>query len=179
MKRKLAAVLILATVAMACNASQVQAYVNLAVGIALQVAKLAGLPASVATQVSSDLATANKLIADYQAADAKAKPGLLNEIDTYLQVAQTDLSGLLAAAHVVDPKLQDVIEASIGIAMTAVESIYQLENSRPSNALVKTAHVAVRISTAGTLPNGKPPTPAQLKDLYNATVAAYPQARLN
>lgn len=177
MKRKIVtgAILALAIFFEACNASTVQAYINLAVGIALQVAKLAGLPANAANQISADLATANKFIADLRVADAKAKPGILSEIDTYLNVAQSDLSGLLAAARVSDPKLQAVIQASIGIAITAVESIYQLENVRQPSATAK----VLTATLPGGGPGSKPLTPAQLKALYNQTVAAYPQAQLH
>ncbi len=154
-----------------CSAATAQAYINLAVGIALQIAQLAGLSPSAAGQVSGDLAVVNKFIADYKAADANAKPGILAEIDTYLTTAENDLMAILTASHVTDPKKQEAIRAGIAIAVTAVESIRALEGAHP-NAVARAARTVPGVPK-------RSGSPAQLKNLYNQTVRDYPQAQLH
>lgn len=156
-----------------CNAANIQAYVNLAAQIALQVAVLAGAPPAVAARVAGDLAKAQKLIADYQAASAAGKPGLAAEVDAALNVAQADLNDIFVAARIGDPKLQAVIRAALAIGITAIESIraLALKNAPP---LVKVTLRAKGI----VVPKGQVLTPAQLKAQYNQAVAAYPEAQL-
>jgi hypothetical protein len=180
-RKKIAVVVLSALLLVSCNASQVQAYINLAIGIALQVAKLAGLSPTSADRVSADLAVANKLIADYRHADATSKPGKLAEIDTALNVAENDLSDLLSAARVSDPKLQSAIRASISIAITAVESIRALENAKPSSPVAVAAKAAIAVMPgSGALPaNRDRLAPEKLKELYNLAVSDYPQAQLH
>jgi hypothetical protein len=161
----------------ACNAAAVQAYINLAVQIALQIAQLAGVSAQAAGAVSADLAVGQKLYNDLAAADAAARPGILSQIDAELTTAQADLQNIFTLSHINDPKLQGVIRASLAIGITAIESAraIMLGNQPAPNPIVKAARVAL---PGVVVPKGKALTPAQLKSLYNDTVANYPQARL-
>jgi hypothetical protein len=180
-KRLLLPILLSLTLVLSsCNAATIQAYINLAVQIALQIAQLAGAPSSLAQKVAGDLATANKLIADYKAADATAKPGLANQIDVYLTVAQTDLQNIFTSVNIVDPKLQGVIRASLAIGITVVESIRTIALANAPAPIVKAAKrtASVMPFPSVLVPKGKSLTPAQLKDLYNKTVANYPTAQL-
>ena len=159
----------------ACNASVVQAYINLAVQIALQIAQLAGAPKSAADKVAVDLASVNKLINDYNAADVTAKPSLYNEIDRLLTLAQTDLGDIFTLASVKDSKTQSVIKAALSIGITAVESIRALTLKKAGpTSMSRTLHAV----TLGTTNGSKIQSPAQLKELYNLTVADFPTAQL-
>lgn len=178
MKRKsLAVVLVFAFVLGACSAATIQAYINLAVQIALQVAQLAGAPKAAADKVAADLATVNKFVADYKAADVNAKPGKLAELDTYLTVAQADLGDILTAAQVKDPKIISAARSGIAIAIVAVESIRTLAlqqgGAKVAQAAARTARV---ILPGGVTPKSATLTPAQLKNAYNLAVVDYPQA---
>jgi hypothetical protein len=159
----------------ACNAATIEAYINLAVQIALQIAQLAGAPKSAADKVAADLASVNKLINDYNAADATAKPTLYSEIDTLLTVAQTDLSDIFALSSVKDAKTQQVIRAALAIGVTAIESIRAIVLKKAGPTVAgRVAHTV----TLGTTNGAKIQSPAQLKALYNVTVTDYPAAKL-
>lgn len=160
-----------------CNASQIQAYINLAVQIALQVATLAGAPPSAAAKVSSDLASVNKLIADYNAADTSSKSGKLQEIDSLLTVAENDVSDIANVAAIKDPKVLQDIRSALAIAVTAIESIRALEvKGTPTNPVKRVASVSFPGAVA---PKPLLATPEQLKALYNLTVSNYPGAKLH
>jgi len=161
----------------ACNAATVQAYINLAVQIALQIAQLAGVSPQAAGAVSADLAQAQKLYGDLSAADAAARPGILSQIDAELTTAQADLQNIFTLSHINDPKMQGVIRASLAIGITAIESARAIMlGSQPApNPVVRAARLAL---PGVVVPKGKALSPAQLKSLYNETVANYPKARL-
>jgi hypothetical protein len=179
-KKSIAVVLAVVMVLGACNAATIQAYINLAVQIALQIAQLAGAPRSAADKVSADLAEVNKLIADYNAADANAKSGLYNEIDRLLTVAQQDLSDIFVLTSVKDAKTQQVIRAALAIGVTAIESIRAIALKKAGPTVAgRVTRSAQRTITLGQTGGEKIQSPAQLRALYNVTVADYPQARLN
>lgn len=161
-----------------CNAATVQAYVNLAVNIALQIAVLAGAPQSTATKVSADLAVVDKLITDIAAATAAAKPGKLAELDAVLNIAQADLHAILDAAQVHDPRIIAVATASIAIAITALESIRALAVKTTSAKVANVMRSAAPVPSV-LMPKGTVSSPSQLKAQYNAVVAAYPGAHIN
>ena len=73
-KVTLATVLSIVLLTGACNAATVQAYISLAVQIALQIAQLAGAPPAAAGKVLADLTMAQRLYADFAKADTAAKP---------------------------------------------------------------------------------------------------------
>lgn len=177
MKRKITVVLMCFALMLsyACNASTVQAYINLAVQIALQVAGLAGLNPTVANTVSGDLAKAEKLWGDFQKADQAAKPGLYNQVDATLTQAETDLNEIFDLGHVKDAKLQGVIRAALAIGVTAIESARTIMLGKTGTNPVT---AAARVTLPGSVVKGKM-TPAQLKALYNLTVSDYPQAQLH
>jgi hypothetical protein len=188
MKRKsaLAVVIGLALTVMACNAATVQAYITLAVQIAVQIAQLAGVPASMATQVSTDLATAQGLIAAYNSAPAADKVTAAGKVDTALTVAQNDLTAILAASHVASRDLQGTIQAGLAIGITAIEGIRAIAIANtPAPVVAQVAHASAATAravlpgaTQVIVPKGTSTTPAQLKALYNRTVKNYPQAQL-
>lgn len=171
------AIILAVALTASCNVSTVQAYINLAVNIALQVASLAGLPATAVTQISADTATANKYISDLSSATALAEPKTLAKVDAALTATENDLTALLNAARVVDPAKQKAIQASIGIAVTAIESLYQLENAKQPSVASQVARKTASVLTAGAMPK-RTLSPSQLKSLYNQTVSAYPSAQL-
>jgi hypothetical protein len=179
MKRKsIAVVLVLALALMACNAATIEAYINLAVQIALQVAQLAGLSVQAASQVTADMALVTKLINDYKAAPASDKTSAAGKVNEALNVAEQDLQALLAACHITPgSKLGTTITASIAIAITAVESIRTIAlGNQPAPVATAAARTARVVLPGGVVPKSKAVSPAQLKALYNKTVAAYPQA---
>ena len=163
--------------AMACNAATVQAYINLAVQIALQVAQLAGLPASSANVVSGDLTQAETLYNSLATADAAAKPGIVTQIDAVLTTAEADMQGIFALGHIASPALQGTIRAALAIGITAIESVRTIMtgSSAPANPVTAVARVAL---PRGVVPEKARMSPKQLKDLYNSTMAAYPQAKI-
>ncbi len=140
-----------------------------------QIAQLAGASKSAADKVAVDLASVDKLINDYSAADVTAKPSLYNEVDNLLTVAQNDLNDIFILSSVKDAKRQNVIRAALAIGVTAIESIraIALKKAGPTTAS-RVAHTI----TLGTVAGPKIQSPAQLKQLYNLTVADYPQAQL-
>src|SRR5271155_2721228 len=155
--------------AMACNAATVQAYINLAVQIALQVAQLAGLPASSANVVSGDLTQAETLYNSLATADAAAKPGIVTQIDAVLTTAEADMQGIFTLGHIANPALQGTIRAALAIGITAIESARAIMTGTqpPANPVTAAARVAL---PGGIGPKPKTMTPAQLKALFNETV---------
>ena len=80
-----------------------------------------------AQQIQSDLTNVIKpLIDQYNQAAADAKPGLLAEIQTALQVVQTNMSNILAAAHVADPAKQAKINAILGAIQAEITALVNL-----------------------------------------------------
>lgn len=175
-QKVLPAIFLAVALTASCNTSQVQAYINLAVQIALQVATLAGAPPSAAARVSSDLASVNKLISDYNAADSLTKTSKLQQIDSLLSVAESDVTDIANVASIKDPKVLQDIKSALSIAVTAIESIRSLEiKGTPTNAARVTASVALPGAVA---PKPLLASPKQLKNLYNMTVSNYPGAKL-
>lgn len=80
----------------------------------------------ISSQVQADIQLVQKLVNDYQTADAITKPGILNKIDSSLSMVQTNLSALLAAFHVNNAALQTTIASSLGLAITTILAIQSL-----------------------------------------------------
>jgi hypothetical protein len=78
---------------------------------------------SAGSQAGADLQLMRSLIMQYQAADAAAQPGLLNQIQTAMGAAQSTLNALLPALHIKDAATQTKIAAVIGILLSEVESV--------------------------------------------------------
>jgi len=74
-------------------------------------------------EAGADLQLMRALIAQYQKADAAARPGLLNEIQAALSATQSTLNGLLPALHIKDPVTQAKITAVVGILLSELQSV--------------------------------------------------------
>lgn len=181
---KITAVVLAAVLITSCNAATVQAYVNLAVKIALQVALLCGAPKAAADKVSADLAQAESLYSDLTKAAVAAKPGILSQIDAELTTAQTDLNSILALAQVKDQKTISAVQAGLAIGIMAVESVRTIAaQSAGSKGVLAPITTAVTKTGQVILPGGvtgksKALSPAQLKQAYNNAVVDFPQAQL-
>jgi hypothetical protein len=118
-------------------------------------------------QAGADLQMIQALITAYQTADATAKPGILNEIQTAIGTVQANLQGLLPALHIQDTATQAKITAVVGIVLSEVQSlaaILPLANPNTSPAMM--AKAAVQAKT-------KPPlTASEFVASYNATLTA-------
>ncbi len=75
------------------------------------------------TQAGADLQLVQSLIAAYEKADASAQPGILNQIQSALNVAQSDLQGILPALHIKDAATQAKITAVVGVLISEVQSL--------------------------------------------------------
>lgn len=75
------------------------------------------------TQAGADLQLIRSLIAAYQKADAAAKPGILNQIQSAIGAAQGNLEGLLSALHIKDAATQAKVQAVVGILLAEVQSL--------------------------------------------------------
>jgi hypothetical protein len=160
-----------------CNTSWIQTAINdlpVLIQIALQVLSIVGAaqgkgqidPAlaaqiqSVGAQVQTDLQTLQSLVNSYNAADATAKPGILNQVTVLLGTVQQNLQAMLVAFHVSNQALQNTISTVLAIAMTTVLSIQTLlPVSSSSRKLSARAGGQV-----------KPMTPRQLKTAFNSVV---------
>ena len=74
-------------------------------------------------QAGADLQLIQSLIAAYQKADAAAKPGILNQIQSALGAVEGNLGGLLPALHIQDAATQAKISAVVGILLAEVQSL--------------------------------------------------------
>ena len=75
------------------------------------------------TQAGADLQLIQSLIAAYQKADAAAKPGILNQIQSAIGAAEGNLEGLLPALHIKDAATKAKVQAVVGILLAEVQSL--------------------------------------------------------
>ncbi len=75
------------------------------------------------TQAGANLQLVQSLIAAYEKADAAARPGILNQIQSALDAAQENLQGILPALHIKDAATQAKITAVVGIVISEVQSL--------------------------------------------------------
>jgi hypothetical protein len=75
------------------------------------------------TEAGADLQLIQSLITAYQKADASSQPGILNQIQSAIQAAQTNLQGLLAALHIKDAATQAKITAVVGLVLSEIQSL--------------------------------------------------------
>lgn len=122
---------------------------------------------SAGTQAGADLQLIQALITTYQTADATAKPGILNQMQTAIGAVQANLQGLLPALHIQDAATQTKIAAVIGLVLSEVQSlaaILPIVSSSASPAEKAKAVVAAK---------KKPPLTAnEFVASYNATLTA-------
>lgn len=75
------------------------------------------------TQAGADLQLIQSLIAEYEKANAAAKPGILNQIQTAINSVRGNLNGLLPALHIKEVATQTKITAVVGIVLSEVQSL--------------------------------------------------------
>jgi hypothetical protein len=122
---------------------------------------------SAGTQAEADLQLVQSLVTEYQKADAQTQPGILNQIQTAIVTAQTNLSAILPALHVKDAATQAKISAVIGVVLSEVQSlaaVVPLVNPQASAAAVAMAKQQVEKKA--------PLTANEFVGSYNATMAA-------
>jgi hypothetical protein len=80
----------------------------------------------VSTQAGADLQLIRSLITEYEKANAAAKPGILNQIQTAVNSVEANLNGLLLAVHIKDTATQAKITAVVGLVLAEVQSLAAL-----------------------------------------------------
>jgi hypothetical protein len=119
------------------------------------------------SQVGSDLQLIQSLIAEYQQADATARPGLLNQIQIAINTVQSNLNALLPALHIKDAATQAKITAVIGILLSEVQSLAAIV------PLVNPAASSEMAAKAAQQAKTRPPlTASGFVASYNATMTA-------
>jgi len=119
------------------------------------------------TQAGADLQLIESLITAYQTADATAKPGILNQIQTAINVVQANLQGLLPALHIQDAATQAKITAVVGIVLSEVESLAAIVPLVSANA-----STAAMARAAAQTKKQPPLTASEFVKSYNATLTA-------
>ncbi len=122
---------------------------------------------STGSQVGVDLQLIESLLTAYQTADAAARPGLLNQIQTTTNTVQSNLGSLLPALHIQDETTQAKVSAVIGLVLSEVESlsaIVPLVNPSASPAMMA---MAAKQAT-----KQAPLTANEFVVSYNATITA-------
>lgn len=74
-------------------------------------------------QAGANLQLIQALIAAYDKADAAARPGILNQIQSAIGAVQGNLQGLLMGLHIKDAATQTKITAVVGIVLSEVQSL--------------------------------------------------------
>jgi len=119
------------------------------------------------TQAGADLQLIESLITAYQTADATAKPGILNQIQTAINTVQANLQGLLPALHIQDAATQAKITAVVGIVLSEVESLAAIV------PLVSADASTAAMARAAAQTKKQPPlTASEFVKSYNATLTA-------
>jgi hypothetical protein len=118
-------------------------------------------------QAGADLQLIQSLIAAYQTADATAKPGILNQIQTAIGAVQANLQGLLPALHIEDTATQTKITAVVGIVLAEVEALAAIVPLVSSNA-----SPAMMARAAAQTKKQAPLTADEFVKSYNATLTA-------
>ncbi len=78
---------------------------------------------NVAAQAGADLQLIQSLITAYQKADATEQSGILNQIQSAITAAETNLQGLLGALHIKDAATQAKIAAVVGLVLAEIQSL--------------------------------------------------------
>ena len=128
------------------------------------------------TQAQADLQLIQSLIAAYEKADASAKPGIMNQIQSAIGAVQGNLQGLLGALHIKDAATQTKITAAVGIVLSEVQSLAAVipivqGSGNPTLAAKNTARMGVpaRVMTGQ---NKVPLTASEFVKSYNSTLTA-------
>ena len=119
------------------------------------------------TQAGADLQLIQALITAYQKADATARPGILNQIQSAIEAVQANLQGLLPALHIQDAATQTKVTAVVGIVLAEVQSlaaIVPLVSPKASPMMMARAATQVKKQA--------PLSASQFVASYNATLTA-------
>jgi hypothetical protein len=128
---------------------------------------------SAGTQATADLQLIQSLVAEYQKASAQAQPGILNQIQSAMNTAQSNLLAILPALHIKDAATQAKITAVIGVVLSEMQSLAAIvplvQKPTPStgSGQVLAAENAARV--------GHPRVPLTANEFvasYNATMTA-------
>ncbi len=122
---------------------------------------------SAGAQAGADLQLMQSLIAQYQNAEAAAKPGLLNQIQAALRAVQLTLNGLLPALHIKDAASQAKITAVVGILISEAESVAAIVPLVSGSASPEMAAMAAR-----QVKRQPPLSASEFVTSYNATMSA-------
>ena len=123
------------------------------------------------SQAGTDLQLIQSLVAAYQNADATAKPGILNQIQSAINAAQGNLQGLLPALHIKDASTQTKITAVVGILLSEVQSLAAVVPLVQASSHANVPALAASIAAGSGRPKA-PLTAAQFVASYNATLTA-------
>lgn len=122
-------------------------------------------------QAGADLQVIQSLIAAYEKADAAAKPGILNQVQSAINAVQGNLQGLLAGLHIKDAATQAKVSAVVGILLSEVQSLAAVVPLVGGNPDAKVPTSAAR--TAAEMGHSRIPlTAAEFVASYNATMTA-------
>lgn len=122
---------------------------------------------STGSQVGSDLQLIESLLTVYQTADAAARPGLLNQIQTTTSTVQSNLGSLLPALHIQDETTQAKVSAVVGLVLSEVESLSAIV------PLVDPSASPAMMAMAAKQAKKQPPlTASEFVASYNATITA-------
>jgi hypothetical protein len=124
------------------------------------------------TQATADLQLIQSLIAEYQKADAQAQPGILNQIQTAIGTAESNLSAILPALHIKDAATQAKVSAVIGVVLSEVQSLAAVV---PLVNPAKSSFSAPTLAAQNTARAGYPQAPltaSEFVNSYNATMTA-------
>lgn len=136
------------------------------------------------TEVGGDLKLIQSLIRAYESADAEARPGILNQIQSGIHAAQENLQGLMLGLHIKDAATQAKVTAIVGILLSEVQSLAVLvplvqgqgAGAREQGAGAREQKAAAReqgAAAARVAMRGKNPLSAsEFVKSYNATMTA-------
>ena len=122
---------------------------------------------SAGAQARSAMELIESLIAEYKKADAAAEPGLLNQIQGEVSVAQSNLSGLLPVLHVKDAATQAKVRAVVGLLLAEVQSVAAIVPAVAGSGSPAMMTIVGRRAQIKSLLTAK-----EFVDSYNATMTA-------
>jgi len=131
-------------------------------------------------EAGADLQLISSLIAAYEKADAAAKPGILNQIQSATGVVQGNLQGLLMGLHIKDAATQTKVQAVVGLMLSEVQSFaavlpaVQGGGSTPkaaSTAAFRMAGASGKMSASAGQPRA-PLSASEFVQSYNSTLRA-------
>jgi len=132
---------------------------------------------SAGKEAGADLQLIQALIAAYEKADAAARPGILNQIQSAIGVVQGNLQGLLMGLHIKDTATQTKIAAVVGILLSEVQSLAAvLPMVQAANAQARSASLDSPFDSAqgrrGRVSPHVPLSAGEFVKSYNSTLIA-------